>query len=118
VFVGDLADLTRAPRFRTAPDPDVTSDRLAAFNQRIAATVAAHGAVLVRLSAMPIDDSIFYSDGFHPNNAGYLRIADAFWAEMGRALGRTMSSVLKLLAGPHPRELLAAPAARSAQRRS
>ena len=82
VFVADLADLTRAPRFRTLPDPDVTSQRIAAFNQRIADVVAARGCVLVRLSALPIDDSIFAADGFHPNNAGHQRIADAFWAEM------------------------------------
>jgi len=89
IFVGDLADLTRAPRFRSLPDPDVTTQRIAAFNQRIAEVVAGRGCVLVRLSALPIDDSIFASDGFHPNNAGHQRIADAFWAEMARALGRT-----------------------------
>ena len=89
IFVGDLADLTRAPRFRSVPDPDVTPQRIAAFNQRIADVVAARGCVLVRLSALPIDDSIFAFDGFHPNDAGHQRIADAFWAEMARALGRT-----------------------------
>jgi len=82
VFVADLADLTKAPMFRNAPDPDVTADRVAAFNARIESVAAARGAVLVRLSAMPIDDSIFAGDGFHPNNAGHRRIADLFWAQI------------------------------------
>ena len=79
VFVGDLACLTRAPLFRISPDPDVTRARIDAFNAVIAAAAARHGAVLVRLSAMPIDDSIFSLDGFHPNNAGHERLADRFW---------------------------------------
>ena len=80
VFVADLADLTRAPVFRSQPDADVTADRLTAFNQAIEAVVAARGCVLVRLSTMPIDDGIFAGDGFHPNNVGHGRIADLFWA--------------------------------------
>jgi len=82
IFVGDLADLTKAPQFRNQPDPDVTPARLAAFNQAIDAVVTARGCVLVRLSTLAIDDGSFAIDGFHPNNTGYGRIADAFWAAM------------------------------------
>jgi lysophospholipase L1-like esterase len=95
VFVADLADLTQAPRFRTVPDTDVTPARVAAFNQRIAAVVASRGCVLVRLSTLPIDDSIFAIDGFHPNNEGYRRIADAFWAEMQRSAVRLANEALR-----------------------
>jgi acyl-CoA thioesterase-1 len=86
VFVGDLIDLTRAPRFRDSPDKDVTRGRVDAFNAQIRSAAAASGAVLVRLSSVPVDDSLFSADGFHPSNAGYARLADAFWAEIAPRL--------------------------------
>jgi lysophospholipase L1-like esterase len=86
VFVGDLPDLTQAPRFRNNPDPDVTLARVAAFNQRIADTVAATGCVLVLLSAIPFDDSMFWIDGFHPSNAGHDELTTAFFAEIAPRL--------------------------------
>ena len=82
VFVADLVDISRAPLFRNFPDPDVTSARVAAFNQRIYAGVAAHGAVLVKISAQSIDDSLFSIDGFHPSNKGHELLAQGFWAEI------------------------------------
>lgn len=82
VFVGDLVDLTRAPRFRRDPSPAVTRARIAAFNAGIHAAVAATGAHLVPLSTVPLDDSLFAWDGFHPSNAGYALLAAAFWQEM------------------------------------
>lgn len=82
VFVGDLVDLTRAPRFRDNLDDDVTRGRIDAFNARIRSSAAASGAVLVRLSSVPVDDSLFAADGFHPSNAGHARLADAFWGEI------------------------------------
>jgi lysophospholipase L1-like esterase len=88
VAVGDLPDLTQAPIFRDDPDPDVTVERIAAFNAEIEAAVQAHGAVLVRLSALPLSDSLFFLDGFHPNDAGHQAIAEAYWAELApRLLG-------------------------------
>ena len=86
VYVGDLVDLTTAPRFRSTPDKDVTTGRVRDYNARIASAAAASGAVLVRLSAVPIDDSLYASDGFHPNSAGHERIARAFWQEIGPRL--------------------------------
>ena len=86
VFVGDLADLTRTPRFQAFPDPDVTRQRLNAFNARIRASVAANGANLVPLSDLPVIDSIFSIDGFHPNNDGHRRLAELFWEEIGPRL--------------------------------
>jgi lysophospholipase L1-like esterase len=86
VFVADLADLSRAPLFLLRPDPDVTAERIAAFNREIAAVAARRGAVLVRLSALPLDPSLFAIDGFHPSTAGHARIAELFWAEIGPRL--------------------------------
>lgn len=86
IFVGDLIDLTQAPRFREEPDKDVTRSRIKAFNDRIATAAAANGALLVLLSMVPIDDSLFSSDGFHPSNEGHARLADAFWGEISPRL--------------------------------
>ena len=86
VFVGDLADMTRAPRFRTVPDPDVTLARLDAFNARIRSSVAASGAILVPVSDLEVVDSIFSIDGFHPNNEGHDRLAEIFWMAIGPRL--------------------------------
>ncbi len=86
IFVGDLPDLTQAPIFKATPDKDVTPARVTAFNDRIAATVAAAGCVLVRLSDVTLTDDMFFVDGFHPNNAGYVLLADAYWSEMAPRL--------------------------------
>ncbi len=82
VFVGDLPDLTQAPRFVNDPDPDVTPARVQAFNDQIATAVQAHGYVLVHLASAVLTSDLFFVDGFHPNNDGYAQIAAAFWAEM------------------------------------
>ena len=79
VFVGDIPDLTAAPRFRLKPDPDVTRQRISSFNARIRQSAQANGAILVRVSDLVIDDSIFAIDGFHPNNKGHRRLTDLLW---------------------------------------
>jgi lysophospholipase L1-like esterase len=89
VFVADLPDLTQAPLFQLSPDPDVTEDRIAAFNARIAQAAQAHGFRLVRLSAMAPSNDLFFLDGFHPNNAGHAKIAEAFWTEMAPRIQST-----------------------------
>ena len=82
VFIGDLVDLTRVPRFLADPDPDVTVARVDAFNDAIRAAAARHGARVVPLSTIPFSPSFFAIDGFHPSNAGHRRIAEAFLAEI------------------------------------
>jgi lysophospholipase L1-like esterase len=82
VFLGDLVDLARVPRFLANPDPDVTTARVNAFNDAIRRAAARHGAHVVPLSAIPFSPSFFSIDGFHPSNAGYRRIADVFLAEI------------------------------------
>jgi hypothetical protein len=50
------------------------------------AAAGANGAVLVSLSVLPLDDSLFSGDGFHPSSEGYARLADAFWGEIAPRL--------------------------------
>lgn len=82
IFVGDIPELANAPAFKEDPDPDVTTRRIAAFNERIRALVLARGCVLVPLSTLPTDPSMFSIDGFHPSTLGHRRIADLFWEEI------------------------------------
>ena len=82
VFVGDLPDLTKAPLFISEPSFQITSERISDFNFRIAAVAAETGCVLVRLSEMSVNPTLFTSDGFHPNNDGYRLMADYFLAEI------------------------------------
>jgi lysophospholipase L1-like esterase len=82
IFVGDLPDLTRAPRLLASPSSQVTRERIADFNRRIARVAAETGCILVRLSNMTIEPDIFASDGFHPNNKGYQMLTDCFLAEI------------------------------------
>lgn len=79
VAIADIPDLTQLPRFRDNPDPDVTGERIAAFNEAIRQEAEEHGAVLVRLSGEPVEDRfVSDADGFHPNDLGHERIAELF----------------------------------------
>ena len=80
IYIGNLVDLTSVPLFRLFPNANVTVARIDAFNQRIETAAATHECTVVRLSDIPFDDSMFFVDGFHPNNSGYEQMADAFWA--------------------------------------
>jgi lysophospholipase L1-like esterase len=82
VFVADLVDLQNAPRFRLSPDPDVTPERVTAFNAALAEVAAAHGCVLVLFSDTEMTDDLFAIDGFHPNNAGHALLAERFWQDI------------------------------------
>ena len=79
IVVANLPDLTMLPRFRTSPNPSVTSARIGAFNRAIEEETRAAGGALVDLHASPVrDDLVFDVDGFHPNNAGHREIAQQF----------------------------------------
>ena len=82
LFLANLIDLTKAPRFRTTPDPDVTSERIADYNASIRNAGATNGCTIVPLSEIVLHDSLFSEDGFHPNNKGYLQITEKFWADI------------------------------------
>jgi lysophospholipase L1-like esterase len=87
IFIADLPDLTALPRFVMEPDPDVTAERLTAFNGIIEAQAALHGVTVVRLSALPVEADLTSQDGFHPSDAGHARIAEAFLQIIRPALG-------------------------------
>lgn len=82
VLVGNLVAMTETPRFRDDPDPDVTVERVAAFNVEIERAVEANACVLVPLYDLEVRDDLFWIDGFHPNNEGHERLADAYWAAL------------------------------------
>lgn len=88
IFVGDLPDLTTLPRFVAEPDPDVTPERVAAFNAVIRSLATRYGATLVPLSQVPVESELTSDvDGFHPSNEGHARIAEMFLQEIRPALG-------------------------------
>lgn len=78
VFVLNLPDVWRAPRFVEKPDDDVTPKRVAAFNAATAAAVAAHkGAVLVDISGPELaTPEMFSTDGFHLGPLAHRVMAD------------------------------------------
>jgi acyl-CoA thioesterase I len=79
IVVANLPDLTRLPRFRTSPNPNVTPERVAAFNRAIAEEAKRVDAPIVDLFASPVrEDLVFDLDGFHPDNAGHREIASQF----------------------------------------
>jgi acyl-CoA thioesterase I len=88
IFMADLPDLTALPRFVQEPDPDVTAERVAAFNAEIEGLAALHGVTLVRLSELPVEEELTSDlDGFHPSDEGHARIAEAFLQVIRPALG-------------------------------
>jgi lysophospholipase L1-like esterase len=79
IVIANLPDLTRLPRFRNQPSPQVTEDRIKAYNAAIAEEALEAGALLVDLFAqIPHDDLLLHADGFHPNDAGHREIAALF----------------------------------------
>lgn len=80
LLVGNLVDMTATPRFRDNPDPNVTDERVDAFNLEIEKVVAANACVLVPLYDLEVRDELFWIDGFHPNTEGHARLADTYWA--------------------------------------
>lgn len=88
IVVGNIPDLTLLPRFRDAPDEDVTRERIKEFNEAIADQAEDYDVLLVDLYSLAItDDLVSDRDGFHPNTAGHRRIADEFLKVILPALG-------------------------------
>ncbi|MGF1476245.1 MAG: SGNH/GDSL hydrolase family protein [Geminicoccaceae bacterium] len=79
VVIANIPDLTELPRFQTEPDPDVTLERVEAYNDVIEEAADDRDIPVVELFAEDIGDELVSDvDGFHPNNAGHQEIADAF----------------------------------------
>jgi lysophospholipase L1-like esterase len=94
VFVANLPDMSLLPAMRPgsqglgACHQSQTSQQMRAetqtWNAAIAQTVSGRGDDLIDLYRAELASHPEYisGDGFHPTAAGYLRLADLFWAEL------------------------------------
>jgi lysophospholipase L1-like esterase len=88
IVAANIPDLTELPRFREDPDDDVTRERIEEFNDAIAEQAEDYDVLVVDLYAEPVeDDLVSDEDGFHPNDEGHRRIAEAFLEIILPALG-------------------------------
>lgn len=79
IVLANVPNLTELPRFREEPDPDVTEDRIDAFNEAIGRQAGEFDAPVVDLHEQGVEDDLVSDvDGFHPNNEGHRRIAEEF----------------------------------------
>jgi acyl-CoA thioesterase-1 len=86
VYVANLPDLTFLPAFNNR-DREELSAEVQRWNSAIAASVAAHDAVLVDLftgwdELREQQRNYVSSDGLHPTSRGYRRLAELFWMTM------------------------------------
>jgi lysophospholipase L1-like esterase len=83
IFFGNIPDLTQIPRFKDDPSPNVTSERINAYNNIILQMTLDPRVRLVDLAAIDVDPALVSSiDGFHPNDKGHSVIADLFLDEI------------------------------------
>ena len=84
IVIADIPNLLDTPRFQDDPDPDVTAERIQAFNSVIYSLASKYSVPVAKLSSEPVnDDYTSDSDGFHPNDKGHERIANLFYAIIG-----------------------------------
>lgn len=85
VYIANVPDLTLLPAFRERPPQELRAEVLR-WNDAIAASAAAHGAVLIDLytgwQELRRRPDYISRDGFHPSTLGYRRLADLFWQAM------------------------------------
>lgn len=78
IFIATLPNLVALPRFQANPSPNITPQRVNAFNTAIIRQAQRYGATPVRLDTAPLITERVSDDGFHPSNEGYEVIADLF----------------------------------------
>lgn len=79
VVMANIPELTELPRFREEPDPDVTEERVEAFNDAIERQAERFDVSVVDLHEEDVEEDLVSDvDGFHPNNEGHRRIAEEF----------------------------------------
>lgn len=84
VYIATIPDLTQLPRYQENPEQNVSVTRIQSFNAIIRSEAAKSGATLIELSDDPILDGEVSDDGFHPNDDGHRRIAEAFLSAISR----------------------------------
>jgi lysophospholipase L1-like esterase len=82
IFIANLPDLSKVPRFEDDPNQNVTLANVMAYNSVIESEANATGAVLVNLADNSPSDILVSEDGFHPSNQGHEVIANEFLAQM------------------------------------
>lgn len=80
IVLANIPDLTLLPRFLIDSDPDVTVERIYAFNLAIARQADMSTVPLVDLYAGGYASNWEYVslDGFHPSNEGHAKIAELY----------------------------------------
>ena len=88
IVMANVPDLTALPRFQLFPDPEVTRERVTAFNDAIARQTAARNIPLVDLYSGQYAANWDYVsiDGFHPSNDGHAKIAELYLSILLNAL--------------------------------
>jgi len=88
IAVANIPDITLLPYFRSY-DPQILYTRIFNYNAVIAAKVERHHIVLVDLSGynnvIKNHPEYISSDGLHPNDLGYLQLAEVFYQALRRA---------------------------------
>ncbi len=82
IVLANVPDMTQVPRFLIDPDPDVTIERVAAYNDAIVRQSDIYSVPVVDLfgGGYASDWGNVSIDGFHPSNEGHAKIADLFLA--------------------------------------
>lgn len=80
IVIANVPDMTLVPRFLIDPDPDVTIQRIAAYNDAIARQATIYSIPIVDLfgGGYATDWDYVSLDGFHPSNEGHAKIAELF----------------------------------------
>lgn len=79
IVIANIPDLSELPRFVEEPDPEVTLERVNAYNDVIEALAEEFDVPVVDLFAEEVDEALVSDvDGFHPNNEGHARVAELF----------------------------------------
>lgn len=88
IALANIPDITLLPHFRSY-DPQVLHIRIRDYNAAIANNVERHHIIPVDLSAyndvIKNHPEYISRDGFHPNDLGYLQLAEVFYQTLRRA---------------------------------
>jgi lysophospholipase L1-like esterase len=88
IAIANIPDITLLPHFRSY-DPQVLHTRISNYNAVIAAKVKRHHIILVDLAGynnvIKNHPEYISRDGFHPNDLGYLQLAEVFYQALQRA---------------------------------
>ncbi len=76
--IANLPDISKLPSYIEKPKADVTTAVVLAYNSEIKKIANEFGIPVVDLYSEPLAGYLISSDGFHPNNEGYDKMATKF----------------------------------------